>query len=112
VLKHPRTGKLLWFNHAHVFHLSNNDTLTRAALLAQCEEADLPRHTYYGDGTPIEDSVLEQIREAYQSAAVRFDWQAGDVLMLDNMAVCHGREVFVGPRKILVAMAEPVEAQR
>jgi acyl transferase domain-containing protein/alpha-ketoglutarate-dependent taurine dioxygenase len=111
VVRHPRTGKLLWFNNAHVFHVSTNDAQTRAALLAQCEEEDLPRQTFYGDGTPIEDSVLEQIREAYRSAAVRFDWQAGDVLMLDNMAVCHGRETFVGPRKILVALAEPTGAQ-
>jgi hypothetical protein len=27
--------------------------------------------------------------------------------MLDNMLIAHGRNPFVGPRKILVAMAEP-----
>jgi hypothetical protein len=31
----------------------------------------------------------------------------GDILMVDNMLVAHGREPFSGPRKILVAMAEP-----
>jgi hypothetical protein len=107
VLRHPRTGRLVWFNHAHVFHVSNNDPTVRDALLAHCREEDLPRQTYYGDGTPIEDSALSHIREAYRRASVRFDWQAGDVLLLDNMAVSHGREDFVGPRQILVAMAEP-----
>jgi len=34
----------------------------------------------------------------------------GDVLILDNMQVAHGRDPFVGPRKIIVAMADPVQS--
>ncbi len=29
--------------------------------------------------------------------------------MLDNMLVAHGRAPFVGPRKIAVAMTEPID---
>ncbi len=68
---------------------------------------DLPRNAYYGDGTPIETSILDQIRQAYQGVAVQFPWQQRDVLMLDNMLVAHGRAPYKGARKILVAMAEP-----
>jgi alpha-ketoglutarate-dependent taurine dioxygenase len=32
-------------------------------------------------------------------------WQAGDILVVDNMLACHGRMPFSGPRKILLAMA-------
>jgi alpha-ketoglutarate-dependent taurine dioxygenase len=38
---------------------------------------------------------------------VSFAWQRGDILMLDNMLVAHGRNPYASPRKILVAMAEP-----
>jgi alpha-ketoglutarate-dependent taurine dioxygenase len=38
---------------------------------------------------------------------VSFRWQAGDVLMLDNMLAAHARAPFKGPRKVVVAMAEP-----
>ncbi|MDA2921410.1 TauD/TfdA family dioxygenase, partial [Desulfobacterota bacterium AH_259_B03_O07] len=31
-------------------------------------------------------------------------WQKGDVMVLDNYLVAHGRRPFKGPRKILVAM--------
>jgi alpha-ketoglutarate-dependent taurine dioxygenase len=34
-------------------------------------------------------------------------WEAGDILLLDNMLVAHGRRAFTGPRQIVVAMAEP-----
>ena len=54
-------------------------------LLAGLEEEDLPNNTYYGDGSPIEPSVLEEIREAYRMETVSFAWQEGDILMLDNM---------------------------
>jgi alpha-ketoglutarate-dependent taurine dioxygenase len=49
---------------------------------------------------------LDEIREVYRKAAVTFTWEKGDILMLDNFLASHGRESFVGPRKILVAMAE------
>jgi alpha-ketoglutarate-dependent taurine dioxygenase len=68
---------------------------------------DLPYNTYYGDGSPIEDEVVDEIREAYRQETVAFPWQAGDVLMMDNMLVAHGRNPFSGTRKILVAMGEP-----
>ena len=67
-------------------------------------EADLPRNCYYGDGTPIEDSVMAEICEVYQQLEVSFPWQQGDILLLDNLLVAHARNPFFGERKLLVAM--------
>jgi hypothetical protein len=76
-------------------------------LSALLKEDEFPRNAYYGDGSPIETSVLDEIREVYRQEAVIYPWQEGDVLMLDNMLAAHGRMPFVGKRKIVVAMAEP-----
>ncbi len=108
VCKHPKTGEPVWFNHAAFFHVSTLEPMIRNTLLAEFIEEDLPTHSYYGDGTPIEAEVLDAIRTAYRQATVQFPWQQGDVMMLDNMLVAHGRTAFTGPRKIVVAMAEPV----
>jgi alpha-ketoglutarate-dependent taurine dioxygenase len=107
VARHPATGEPVWFNHAAFFHVSTLEPSTREVLLAGLEEEELPNNTYYGDGSPIELSVLEAIREAYRSETVVFTWQEGDILMLDNMLVAHGRNPYAGRRKILVAMTEP-----
>jgi hypothetical protein len=60
---------------------------------------------------------MAALRDAYDQETVMFPWQAGDVLMLDNMLVAHGRAPFVGPRKVVVGMAEtygrpPSDAER
>jgi alpha-ketoglutarate-dependent taurine dioxygenase len=103
---HPQTGDVLWFNHAHLFHMSNLEPAVRQALLSEFQPDELPRNAFYGDGTAIEDGVLDQIRQTYSQAAVRFPWRKGDVLLVDNFLVSHGRDPFKGPRRILVSMAE------
>ncbi|XYH97212.1 TauD/TfdA family dioxygenase [Sorangium sp. So ce1128] len=111
IATHPRTGEEVWFNQAHLFHISNLDPAAREALLAVFAEDDLPRNALYGDGSPIEPDALEEIRGAYRQASVEFAWREGDVLLVDNMLVAHGRAPFRGPRKVLVAMAEPFRAE-
>jgi len=106
IIKHPTRGNDLWFNHAHLFHVSNLEPTLRESLLQELGEEGLPRNTYFGDGTPIPDSALDHVRATYENVAVRFPWQTGDVLLVDNMAIVHGRESFEGNRKILVIMAE------
>jgi alpha-ketoglutarate-dependent taurine dioxygenase len=106
VARHPRTGEMVWFNQAHLFHISNLDSDVRGALQQTFGEEGLPRQARYGDGSAIEDSALEEIRKAYASEAVEFDWTAADVLLLDNMLVAHSRRPYTGSRRVLVAMAE------
>lgn len=108
IVKHPQTGEMVWFNHAAFFNVSTLEPTIREALLAEYEEEYLPNNTYYGDGSSIESSVLDEIREAYRQETVTFQWQKGDILMLDNMLVAHGRSPFIGSRKVVVGMAEPI----
>ena len=104
-LQHPRTGEWVWFNQAHLFHISAVEPQLRSTLLETIGEQHLPRNVYFGDGTPIPAASLDVIRAVYAETSVSFPWQAGDVLMLDNLLVAHGRNPFSGPRKVVVAMA-------
>jgi alpha-ketoglutarate-dependent taurine dioxygenase len=106
-MRHPYSHEMVWFNQAHLFHPSALEPAVREALLEVVDHDELPRNVYYGDGNPIEDGVLDEIRGVYAELQVVFPWQSGDVLMLDNMLVAHGRTAFTGDRKVIVAMAEP-----
>ncbi|TBU87894.1 TauD/TfdA family dioxygenase [Phytopseudomonas dryadis] len=103
---HPVTGDKVWFNQAHLFHVSNLQPEIRESLLDVVEEEDLPRNVYYGDGSAIEDSLLDDVRGVLDECTISFPWLKDDVLMLDNMLAAHARSPFTGKRKVVVAMAE------
>jgi len=108
---HPKTKEFVWFNQAHLFHVSSLQPKVRESLLNVISEEDLPRNTFYGDGSPIESSVIEEINQIYQQETIIFPWQEGDILMLDNMLTAHGRKPFSGTRKVLVGMADSYSEQ-
>jgi len=110
VRTHPRTGERTFFNQVQLHHVSCLDPETRTALSQLFSYEDLPRNVYYGDGTPIPDSVIDRISELYEELCVETPWQKGDLIALDNMLVAHARRPFSGQRKILVAMGEMVDA--
>jgi len=107
VAQHPRTGDPVWFNQAHLFHVSALAPEVRASLLKAFREDELPRNAYFGDGSPIPVEMLDAVRAVYARELVVYPWQEGDLLLLDNMLTAHARQPFEGPRRILVGMAEP-----
>ncbi|MEH2243331.1 TauD/TfdA family dioxygenase [Nostoc sp.] len=106
IATHPKTNEKVWFNQAHLFHISSLKTEVQETLLSTFSEEDIPRNAYYGDASPIETSILDEIRQLYQQESVIFPWKEGDILMLDNMLTAHGRTPFLGYRKVVVGMAE------
>jgi alpha-ketoglutarate-dependent taurine dioxygenase len=107
VARHYKTGAPVWFNQAHLFHVSNLPAAARTALTSILREDELPRNAYFGDGSPIDDEALANVRAALQTSMIRFRWESGDVMLLDNARIAHARSPFVPPRKVVVAMAEP-----
>jgi hypothetical protein len=71
----PETNEAVWFNHVAFWHISSLDTKTREMLIRDFGEDGVPYNTYYGDGSPIEDSVVEELRKAYDSETIKFRWQ-------------------------------------
>ncbi len=108
IVRHPRTGDVVFFNQIQAHHVLCLDDDLRQSLLSLVSLEDLPRHVYFGDGSEIEEDVIAEIAEAYERQAVRFPWQEGDVLLLDNMLVAHSRAPYTGDRRVLVALGDRV----
>ena len=101
---HPRTGEEVWFNQADGFHPSGMDAETYRALVSAAGEEGLRLNARFGDGSRIDSSMLDSVREAARREMALVPWEEGDILILDNMLAAHGRMPFTGPRKILLAM--------
>ena len=104
---HPATGEQVWFNQAHLFHISAREAEEREVLEEIYGIENVPRNTFFADGSTISDEIFDEVRAVLDAETVAFPWEEGDVLMLDNMLVAHARSPFKGPRKVIVAMAEP-----
>lgn len=103
---HPVTGEKVWFNHALILSVHGTEPAEIRETLRSLPQDQIPTNSSYGSGEPIEADVIEQIRAAYADESIRFDWQTGDVLLIDNLLMAHAREPFTGSRKIIVGMGD------
>jgi hypothetical protein len=104
VAQHPQTKENVWINQAEQWHPSSLDSSFREQLLSLLSVDELPHNAYFGDGSPLIESELKEIRAAMRAEEKVFRWQQGDILFCDNYLVMHGRRPYSGDRKILVTM--------
>ncbi|EMY79569.1 taurine catabolism dioxygenase, TauD/TfdA family [Leptospira weilii serovar Ranarum str. ICFT] len=128
IRKHPEFKSSAWHNHSQVFHIDAArkeywrifarqktirgflvgialEILTLIKKITTSKEY-LDTHCTYGDGQEISTRELSRIQNAFWNNISLFSWQNGDVLVIDNYSVSHGRHPFTGPRKIFVAWAD------
>ena len=105
VRSHPVTGEDVWCNQASVSHgsyyLHLPDPTVKDPKLA-------PSHTGHADGRELTQVELDLIREGQWKWSRAHTWQPGDLLVLDNRAVAHGRIGFLpsASRRVVVAITK------
>ena len=108
VVPHPHTGRRCWFNQIAFLSEWTMAPDLREYLVEVYGADRLPFNTAFGNGDPIGADVVQVINETYEAHTVGESWQAGDLLVVDNIRTAHGREPFEGPREIVVALADGV----
>jgi alpha-ketoglutarate-dependent taurine dioxygenase len=118
-LAHRVTGEKVWFNQAHLLHKSvapwtsawlgpSLPQRLKARVLQPFISDRFFYHSIHADGSEISLSDLECIRQTLATERVLFDWQRGDVLLIDNKLVAHGRQPYQPPRTIFAALLADV----
>jgi len=108
VVPHPVNGRRCWFNQIAFLNEWTLDPELREYLVDVFGEDELPFNTRFGNGDPIGADIVQTINETYQAHTVCERWEAGDLLLVDNIRTAHARESFEGPREVVVAMADAV----
>ena len=108
VVRHPVTGQRCWFNQIAFLNERTIDPEVREYLVDLYGEDGLPFNTRFGNGDPIGEDVVQLLNETYEAHTAREPWQAGDLLLVDNVRTAHSREPYEGPREVLAGLADPV----
>ena len=123
VRAHPVTGERAFLNHLLVYHASAPAALLESAWrneralgalaaypLARGYRAlsgwlarDVATDVRTESGAPIPDACLDHVRSVVEAEAYHVAWRAGDMAIVDNHSVLHGRRPFRGPRQVAVA---------
>jgi alpha-ketoglutarate-dependent taurine dioxygenase len=103
---HSVTGEVYWGNQVANWHPSSLPPSTvKAMLRIYGGQLNFPKTVLFGDGAEIPDDDAQQISQALAAEETIFRWEVGDVLLVDNQAIAHGRRPFKGARQIMVALA-------
>ena len=54
---------------------------------------NLAMHTCFGDGTQIPQKYVSHVRNVLYKNMIFERWQKGDIIMIDNFRISHGRQV-------------------
>ena len=105
VRAHPRTQEIVWANQSSVSHGSYYQHLP---VILYPDPEFSPSHTAHKDGSPLSIEELNIIRRVQWNNSRGLAWEAGDLLVLDNHAVGHGRIGFVPGinRNLVVAITK------
>jgi len=105
VRPHPISGEQVWANQSSVSHGSY---YLHLPTILYPDQEFAPSHTAHRDGTPFSREELAIIRRVQWEHSRAVVWEQGDLLVLDNHAVGHGRIGFHPDtdRKLVVAIAK------
>jgi alpha-ketoglutarate-dependent taurine dioxygenase len=118
-LKHRVTGEKVWFNQAHLLHKSvapwtsdwlgsSPSEIAEARALEPLIKDRFYYHSTHADGSEISLADIDCVKRTVTEEKVLFDWKRGDVMLIDNKLVAHGREPYQPPRTIFAALLADV----
>jgi alpha-ketoglutarate-dependent taurine dioxygenase len=108
IVRHPVTGQRCWFNQVAFLNEWTMAPEVHEYLVDVYGADGLPFNTRFGNGDPIGEDVVRLLNEVYEANTAREPWQAGDLMLVDNIRTAHSRDAFEGPREVLVGLADAV----
>jgi len=101
MVTHPNLGEIVFTSvlNRHASWLDGHEVFGRLPYTIR------PYHCRWGDGTEFTQSEVDEIRSAYEDCKMEMLLQSGDLIVLDNLYVSHGRAPFVpGPERRLMGL--------
>jgi alpha-ketoglutarate-dependent taurine dioxygenase len=115
VITHPITGESIWCNQAHFFSPAcmmawaaedGRRADYEAIKAAKKSHPEMLDDVLLGNGEPVPEEDALHIYRVLRQLEAELLLGHGDLLILDNLILAHGRKPFTGDRRILVVLAD------
>lgn len=102
---HPKTGGRVYRSSLHTDITSERQGLseTRDRLIAMQKH---PSGSFLDTGEKLAREEAETIHRIQEEIEISWQWRDGDLMILDNLQVAHGRNPYSGPREVHVALLD------
>jgi len=102
--RHPISRERLFFNYWAFYNGVLEDERSRLIKNSSFRD-NLPFRATFADGSAVPSAIEWEYKQVLCDLTVKVGWQRGDLLILDNMIVAHGRKSFVGDRVVWLVMS-------
>ena len=103
-VKHPATGEEFYRTALHTNARTKADRAGNEEAEQLLASQKIPSAMVLGNGEPLSDEEELALAEVIDDATIFWKWQQGDIMILDNLKIGHGRNPFVGERATDVQM--------
>ncbi|MFP3976436.1 MULTISPECIES: TauD/TfdA family dioxygenase [Marinobacter] len=105
VVEHPDTGQKLYRSNLHIYRVDSNMAGLDPEIIRRLKETqERPSGTFLGNGDSLTEEEALHFTRFLDERERAWQWKDGDVMILDNLQVWHGRNPFDGSRDVQVAM--------
>lgn len=105
---HPQTGEQIYRNTLHTNaarDMYNHLPADRKAKLeAMFARQKTPTGFYLGDGSALPPDQMRDLQALFDAQERHWQWEAGDIMLVDNLLTAHGRLPYEGTRDVQVAL--------
>lgn len=103
---HPVSGETVWFNQIATLHANPRSHGHFASSIRRLYPpgSQFPTTVTWGDGSDITEAELNPVYEALDTLTVATPWEKDDVMLVDNISIAHGRNIYSGDREVELAM--------
>jgi hypothetical protein len=109
IVRDPSSGARIVFSCIHLWHRSYVSKMNASTGVALPDDPKKqPYATFFGDGSMIPDEFIALMHETYNAQTVAIPYQRNDFMLVNNLLTTHGRQAYVPPRAVYVAMRERV----
>ena len=102
---HPQTGERFYRCNLHTNRTFDRDGF-REILAEVRAKQKRPSGMFLDNGEKLSEAEADTIIRIYEEIELAWPWQNGDIMVLDNLQVAHGRNSYTGPREIMVALLD------